>query len=223
MESNRWAEPLPAFKSKSDLVYETLRRAIAGGDLRAGERINMDELARNLGVSKIPIREAVKQLESEGLVVSRAHAGVSVAEVDLTEMRGVFLAREAIEGLVAQLAAERVTDALLADLEEVQQAMRDELAEGSMDRLPELNSRFHLTLSAGAGFRILADLTEQLLLTVRRYRVTAPKDQENWRAVIEEHDALLDALRRRDPEAAGAAARAHINAQADHEVASGSS
>ncbi|MCP9206734.1 GntR family transcriptional regulator [Streptomyces sp. NEAU-Y11] len=218
MADNSWATRLPKVKSKAELVHDTLRQAIADGDLRPGQRINMDELSRNLGVSKIPVREAVKRLESEGLVTSQLHAGVIVSEVDKTEMRGVFLAREAIEALAAQLATERVDDALLAELERVQTAMRTELDRGATDRLPELNSEFHHILSSASGYRILAELTEQLLMTIRRYRITAPRDDKNWRSVVAEHDAIVEALRARDAEAAAAAARAHTTSQAGHEM-----
>ncbi|MFF3174142.1 GntR family transcriptional regulator [Streptomyces sp. NPDC057900] len=219
MTQKSWASRLPVVKSKAEMAYDNLRQAIAGGELRPGERINMDELARNLGVSKIPIREAIKRLESEGLVTSQMHSGVAVTQVDKTEMRGVFLAREAIEGLVAKLAAERTSEGLLAALEEVQTKMRAELAAGATEHLPELNSDFHRALSEASGYRILADLTEQLLLTIRRFRIASPVDTQNWQSVVEEHDAIIEALRLGDPAAAAAAAQAHTISQAGHEVA----
>jgi DNA-binding GntR family transcriptional regulator len=205
-------------KSKADLVHESLRAAIADGDLPPGARVNMDELARNYGVSKIPVREAVKRLESEGLLTSRVHAGVTVAEVDLTEMRGVFLAREAIEVLTARLAAEKADEALITELEKVQDAMREALDRGALDRLPALNTSFHRTLASATGYRVLVELTEQLLMTVRRYRLVAPVDTMNWRSVVEEHDAIVAALREGDAAAASEAARAHTKSQADHEI-----
>ncbi|MEV6012251.1 GntR family transcriptional regulator [Streptomyces sp. NPDC051976] len=219
--AENWAARLPKVKSKADLVYDTLHQAIAGGDLRPGDRINMDELSRNLGVSKIPIREAVKRLESEGLVVAQMHAGVVVATIDKKEMRGVFLAREAIESLVARLVAERVDDEVLARLDAVQAEMRTALDGGSVDLLPQLNSDFHRVLSEASGYRILTELTEQLLLTIRRYRVIAPRDDQNWRSVVEEHDAIIEALRQHDPEAAASAAAAHTTSQAGHEMTVG--
>ncbi|MFF0483223.1 GntR family transcriptional regulator [Streptomyces sp. NPDC004435] len=218
MTTKAWAGRLPEVKSKADLVYESLRSAIAEGELRPGAKVNMDELSRDFGVSKIPIREAVKRLESEGLVVSKVHSGVTVSEVDLTEMRGVFLAREAIEGLVAGLAAANADAALISELEKTQKAMRKALDSGAMDRLPSLNSAFHHALATASGYRVLADLTEQLLMTVRRYRLTSPVDATNWRSVIEEHDAIVEALRDGDSTAATEAARAHTAAQARHEV-----
>ncbi|MER8037330.1 GntR family transcriptional regulator [Streptomyces hydrogenans] len=218
MNAMRWAGRLPLVKSKADLVHENLRAAIAGGELPPGARINMDELARNYGVSKIPVREAVKRLESEGLVVSRVHSGVTVSEVDKEEMRGVFLAREVIEGLVCRLASERADTALIEELEAAQEAMRTALAEAAIDALPELNTRFHHALATASGYRILAELTEHLLLTIRRFRITAPMDAENWRAVVEEHDAIVRALRRGDATEAALAAQAHTAAQSRHET-----
>ncbi|MFC8094560.1 GntR family transcriptional regulator [Streptomyces sp. NPDC057301] len=218
MVEKAWAERLPAVKSKADLVYDSIRSAIAEGHLRPGAKVNMDELARDFGVSKIPVREAVKRLESEGLLVSRVHAGVAVAEVDVNEMRGVFLARDAIDGLVAGLAAEKVDDALIAELEGIQQAMRKALDEGAIGRLPQLNTAFHRSLATATGYRILAELTEQLLMTIRRYRLVAPVDPMNWRSVVAEHDTIVSAVRAGDSAAAAEAARAHTAAQTRHEV-----
>ncbi|MFC8718085.1 GntR family transcriptional regulator [Kitasatospora sp. NPDC057198] len=214
---NSWAKSLPVAKSKADLAYESLHRAIAEGDLKPGERVNMDELSRALGVSKIPVREAVKRLEADGLLVSRPHAGVTVAAVDVAEMRGVFLAREAIEALVAELAAARITEERLTAVEAVQADMRAALANGELTAMAELNSRFHGLLAEAAGYRVLAELTDQLLLTVRRYRVTAPLDATSWETVAAEHEALLVAVRARDPRAAADAARLHMRSQADQE------
>ncbi|ROR46422.1 GntR family transcriptional regulator [Kitasatospora cineracea] len=216
---NSWAKSLPVAKSKADLAYESLHRAIAGGDLKPGERVNMDELSRALGVSKIPIREAVKRLEADGLLVTRPHAGPVVAGVDAAEMRGVFLAREAIETLVAELAAARITEEQLAELAEVHAGMRAALAAGGTEQLAELNSRFHRVLAEAAGYRVLAELTDQLLLTVRRYRVAAPLDTASWETVAAEHEALLTAVRSRDPRAAADAARRHMRSQAAQEPA----
>ncbi|GEB60253.1 FCD domain-containing protein [Streptomyces gardneri] len=88
---------------------------------------------------------------------------------------------------------------------------------GAIDRLSELNTSCHRALAEATGYRILADLTEQLLLTIRRYRAVAPIDEMNWRSVIE-HDGIIGALRRGDATAAADAARAHTVAQARHEV-----
>ncbi|WP_432093404.1 GntR family transcriptional regulator [Streptomyces sp. bgisy100] len=217
MGQKEWAARLPVAKSKAELVYDNLHTAIVGGALRPGERINMDELARNLGVSKIPIREAVKRLQSEGLVVSRVHSGVMVAEIDQKEIHGVFLAREAIEGLVGRLAVDNVSAKLLADLQRVQRSMRKQLDKGEVESLPELNADFHRILAEASGYRILVELTEQLLLTVRRYRLVSPTDEQAWWTVVDEHDAIIEALRGSDAEGVAEAVRAHTVSQASRE------
>ncbi|MFF7738869.1 FCD domain-containing protein [Streptomyces sp. NPDC007984] len=213
MTAMKWAGRLPAVKSKADLVYDSVRAAVASGELRPGERINMDELARAFGVSKIPVREAVKRLESEGLLISRVHSGVTVSEVDKNEIRGVFLAREAIEGLVGRLAAQNADPGLISGLQDVQRRMRAAVGAGDDQVLSALNTDFHRRLAAASGYRVLAELTEQLLLTIQRYRLIAPKDGMDWGSVVEEHEAVIRALRGGDPEAVAAAASAHTVSQ----------
>ncbi|MFF6984655.1 GntR family transcriptional regulator [Streptomyces sp. NPDC008343] len=217
--NSRWVGRLPAAKSKADLVHASLRAAIAAGELKPGERINMDELARTFGVSKIPVREAVKRLESEGLAVSRPHAGATVTALDTKEMRGVFLAREQIDGLVGELATRNMTPDLLEELVEVHLAMREAVDAGNMAELPDLNSVFHGLLATAAGYRILSELTEQLMLAIRRYRIIEPMDDQSWRSVLDEHEVIVQALGTGDAQAAAEAARAHTASQSRHEVA----
>ncbi|MFJ6987222.1 MULTISPECIES: GntR family transcriptional regulator [unclassified Streptomyces] len=223
MTATPWtAGRLPAVKSKADLVYEKLHAAIASGTLHPGERINMDEFARAFGVSKIPVREAVKRLESEGLVTSRVHSGVTVTEIDRAEIRGVFLAREAIEGLVGRLAAENAEAArapLLPGLRRTHDEMRAAVAAGDARLLSELNTRFHRLLAEATGYRILTELTEQLLLAVQRYRVVTPKNTGDWPSVLAEHEAILDALDGGDSASVAEAARRHAASQARKEAA----
>ncbi|WP_163013824.1 GntR family transcriptional regulator [Streptomyces sp. S1] len=218
MSVQKWAGRLPAVKSKADLVYDSLRAAIASGELRPGERINMEELGRTFGVSKIPVREAVKRLESENLLTSRAHAGVTVAEVDHDEIRGVFLARQAIEGLVARLAAQEGDATLVDDLSLIQEAMHRALEENGAQTLSRLNTDFHRRIAAASGYRVLVDVTEQLLLTIQRYRLVIPRDDADWRSVLEEHEIVIDSLRTGGPDTVAAAARAHTVSQSRREA-----
>ncbi|MFE9043442.1 GntR family transcriptional regulator [Streptomyces sp. NPDC007818] len=218
MNAQKWAGRLPVVRSKADLVYDSLRAAIASGELRPGERINMEELGRTFGVSKIPVREAVKRLESENLLTSRVHAGMTVTAVDPDEIRGVYLARQAIEGLVARLAAEGGDASLVDDLAVIHEAMRRALEDGGEQALSRLNTDFHRRLAAASGYRVLADVTEQLLLTIQRYRLIIPREHADWRSVLAEHDAVIEALRTGGPDAVAEAARAHTTSQARREA-----
>src|ERR1043165_7167492 len=131
---------LAGFQTKADLVYERLRDAILSGELKPGARVNVDALARQLGTSTIPLREAVQRLPTQGLVVQpNPHAGAQVAPLSLREMRGVYLARGALEGLAARVAATTVSDAELAELQEMHEQMRQRLVDGDHRDLSTLN------------------------------------------------------------------------------------
>ncbi|BCJ37048.1 GntR family transcriptional regulator [Actinocatenispora thailandica] len=211
--------PLPAVPSKADLVYEHISAEILNGALQPGQRLSMDALARTLGVSKIPIREAMLRLESHGLVVQQQHAGPTVARISAHQLRGVYLARQEIEPLAARLAAPLIDATALDRLDRLQMSMREHLLAGRLAEISPLNSAFHETVAQATGFEILVEFTERLLTAVRRYRVSAPLEADNWRRVIAEHDAIVTALRAHDADAAAVAARTHAASQADHDTA----
>lgn len=208
---------LPAYKSKSDLVYETLRAQIVGGVLRPGHKLTVDALVRDLGVSKIPIREAMQRLESHGLVVTTAHVGAVVAPLDLHEVRGAFLARQVLEARSTRLAAEAISAAQLNTLDDLHAEMRAALRAGDLRRMSDCNARFHLTIAAATGFQVFVDLTDTLLLAIWRYRAVSPLDQNSWSRVVSEHEQIMHALHDRDPAAAESAADHHLRSQTDHE------
>lgn len=210
--------PLGSFQTKADLVYERLRDAILEGDLRPGERINIDALARQMGVSKIPLREAVQRLTSQGLAVqANPHVGAHVAPLSLREMRGVYLVREALEGLAARVAAQHITSAELAELEELHGQMEFRFHQGTLAPMSDLNRRFHTTIANATRFATLRELTELTLLRVLHYRIGVLVEPA-WGQVISEHAAILDALRTRDPQAAEQAARNHVEWQLSTEL-----
>lgn len=204
---------LAGFQTKADLVYERLRDAILSGELRPGERVNVDALSRQLGTSKIPLREAVQRLTTQGLVVQpNPHAGAQVAPLSLREMRGVYLARGALEGLAARVAATTVSDAELADLQQMHEQMRQRLLDGDHRDLSALNRRFHTGIADATHYTTLRELTDLTLLRVQHYRIGV-RVEPAWEQVITEHAAILDALRRRDAGQAEQAARDHVEWQ----------
>jgi DNA-binding GntR family transcriptional regulator len=212
-------DELTGYQTKTDLVYQRLRDAILGGDLRPGARVNIDALSRQLGISKIPLREAVQRLAGQGLIVQpNPHAGAQVAPLTLREMRGVYLARGAIEGLAARVAAQTVTAGELAELEELHEQMRFQYERGRLVPMSDLNRRFHTGIATATRYATLRELTDLTLLRVLHYRVGVRVDPA-WGQVIAEHAAILDALRSRDPEAAERAARDHLEWQLGVELA----
>jgi DNA-binding GntR family transcriptional regulator len=207
---------LAGFQTKAELVYERLRDAILTGELRPGERVNIDALSRELGISKIPLREAVQRLTGQGLVVQpNPHAGAQVAPLSLREMRGVYLARGALEGLAARVAASTIGDAELAALQELHEQMRfrfDQDKPDDLAALSGLNRRFHTGIATATHYATLQELTDLTLLRVRHYRIGV-RVEPAWGQVIAEHSAILDALRRRDADGAERAARDHVEWQ----------
>lgn len=209
---------LPSVPSKADQVYDFLRENILSGMYKPDQRLSMDALAKELGVSKIPVREAIGRLEAQNLVISQQHVGPTVATVSVIQLKGVYLAREHLEPVIASLAAEKITPEQLKALDAVQADMRTELDSGRLDQLGGLNYRFHLGIAAATKFDIFVGFSEALLLSVRRHRVAEPLDASNWKSVVAEHDAILAALHARDGAAAAQAARTHATSQADHDI-----
>jgi DNA-binding GntR family transcriptional regulator len=211
--------PLSGFHTKADLVYTRLRDAILGGELKPGERVNIDALARKLGISKIPLREAVQRLAGQGLVVQpNPHSGPRVAPLSLREMRGVYLARGAVEGLAARVAAQTISAGELAELQDLNDRMRFQHERGRLEPMSDLNRQFHTGIATATRYATLRELTDLTLLRVLHYRIGVRVDPA-WGQVIAEHAVILDALRRRDPEAAERAARDHVEWQLGVELA----
>jgi len=191
-------------------VYHVLRARILQGELRIGARLVEDRLARDLGTSRMPVREALHRLEQEGLVRPQGRRGVVVARLDPGEVQEVMGLREILESHAAALAAVRVTPAGLRTLEHILARAEEALRSGELHALLQWNTRFHDEIVAASGSRRLRDLVHHLreaLLTYRELTLRGPGVPARSH---EEHAAILDALRRQDPEVAETLMRAHI-------------
>lgn len=210
---SRFGAPIAPAPSKADQVYEQICGAIVDGRLKPGDRLNVDEITRDLGVSKIPVREALQRLEARGLIVQTPYAGARVAPVSLREWKGIFLVRIELEGLAARLAAETITESDLAEIQAAHEEMTALLDAGELDQMSAQNRRFHRIIARVAGYRSLEELIEQSLLTVARYRAVIELDPAVWRQNLNEHTAIIVALATRNPIVAEAAAQAHVRNQ----------
>lgn len=204
-------------RTKTDLIRERLESDIIEGRREPGSRIVLDEVARELGVSKIPVREALSHLESQGLVVQTPHAGPRVAPLYLREFRAVYLLREETEALVARLAATSITDAAVQQMRDINEQMRAGL-KGDIGRLTELNTEFHLAIARATTYESLVEAVTQSLRTVRRYRAVVHSLATNWETAVTEHDLVLAALDSRDPGEVERVVRAHVGSQRDLEL-----
>jgi DNA-binding GntR family transcriptional regulator len=204
-------EPLAPTASKADLVYERLSASILNGTMKPLARLNADEIARRLGVSKIPVREALQRLEIQGLVTQTQHTGASVAPLSEREIAGIRYARLALDPLVARLAAEHASDAAVARVRAIQERMRLLAARRALPELDQLNRDFHAEIARATGYDVLVDLVETTLLRVRRYRAVMPISAERWNVLLVEHDTIVEAIADRSPDGAAKAALAHAS------------
>jgi DNA-binding GntR family transcriptional regulator len=189
-------------RTKQEFVYQTLRSAIMKCELSPGERLVIDDLARRLDVSAIPVREALQLLQSEGLVVSVPHVGATVGPISRESIFEVFTVMESLEIVATRGAAQRATAADLEGLAETVSAMDRALAAGRAEQWADLNTRFHLTISRLAGMPMLHEMTERVLDRwdrVRRYYFSGVLLHRVDQAQ-QEHHALLEAMKAVDIE-----------------------
>ena len=190
-------------------VTEAIRDLILAGDLPPGSRIGQEELAARFNVSRIPVREALSRLESDGLVVLKPSSGAWVARLDLQECIEIYKIRERIEPLALHEAVTHLTDEEidnLADLiERIEQAT-------SNDEFLRLDRQFHMACYRTTGLQQLGNMAERFWNTTQQYRrlfIQSSGRDNDW-VIHAEHRLIVNALRRRDAEGAGNILHEHI-------------
>jgi DNA-binding GntR family transcriptional regulator len=192
------------YMSKSDMVTALLRDQILSGELRPSGPLRQRDIAVRFGVSQTPVREALRRLESEGLVVSDTHRGATVAESKAGALEENYQIRAALESLGAMLAARVITDAQVDRLEELNATMRS-VGEDAAAYLP-LNREFHFTIYEAADSPLLLTLMRLLWKSMHGGPLVLRSHAESTR----QHQVLIDALRARDGDAAAQITRDHI-------------
>ncbi|HXH07576.1 MAG TPA: GntR family transcriptional regulator [Vicinamibacterales bacterium] len=197
--------------TKQQYAYAVLREAILRCELQPGERLVIDDLARRLRLSIIPVREALRLLESEGLVVTVAHVGATVAPISRESIVEVFTILEALEAVAARAAALAAGEADYAPLEALLGEMDAALAAGNRAAWAELNSRFHLLIGRMAAMPLLEPMLQRALDHWDRLRRHFFRDVLARRADIaqREHHELVRLMKARDLEGLERAVRAH--------------
>jgi DNA-binding GntR family transcriptional regulator len=190
-------------------VLAELRRAIVTGELRPGEQVLQDALAERFGVSRVPLREALKILEGEGHVVYQPHRGYFVAELDVDDLVEVYRLRDLLESDAVRVAVPKLT---AEDLQRLADAADDvDRADGSGDlmAMTVANRRFHFTLIEAAGMPRLARLARILWDATDAYRSLYYAERANRASVHDEHRAVVAAVRDGDAERAVELLRQH--------------
>jgi DNA-binding GntR family transcriptional regulator len=194
-------------RTAHEFVKESLRRAILRGDLSGGARLIQADLASTLNVSTTPVREALRDLATEGLITLDRHRGGVVRELNWSEMEEVRLIRQQLEPLAVRLGAERITEDELQEADRLRQRMAKERDLGNW---VELNTQFHLVFHESTGVARLAAILRSFEETSAVYVAQAQRwHPEIRRRADDEHQALIDAFRARDVERAGAVMRGH--------------
>jgi len=183
--------------TKQEFVYQTLRSAIMRGELAPGERLRTEDIAQRLGVSLIPVREALQLLQSERLVESTPHVGARVARISCASIIEVFTVMEGLELVATRTAAERMTPTHEQELTSLLASMDRALASGKYDEWSDLNTQFHLVIAAMTGMPMLQEMTDRALGQWDRVRRHYLKDVLVHRLAQaqEEHRVLVQAMR----------------------------
>jgi DNA-binding GntR family transcriptional regulator len=186
--------------TKQQYVYGRLRRAILTCDLQPGERLVIDDVARRFAVSIIPVREAIRLLQSEGLVTTVAHVGATVAPMSEDAIAEVFAILEGLEAVGTRVAAERATDADLDALAALLHAMDEALEEHDPARWADMNTEFHLAIGAIARMPVLQDMLQRAFdrwMRVRHFYFSGVLVRRAAQAQAEHRD-ILAMMRQRD-------------------------
>jgi DNA-binding GntR family transcriptional regulator len=207
--TGRGGNPPAPLDAKSP--YEVLKQSILQGELPPGQPLVEMALAARLQVSRTPIREALKRLEQDGLVV-RADRGLVVRERSPEEILDIYGARIALEASVGRIAAERRTE---YDLRVLRHLVEQSATIDDDDERVRANRQFHQAMWRASHNEALADLLERVDLHLARYPATTLSYPGRWEVAVKEHTALVDAVERRDAEAAETMARTHFTEARD--------
>jgi DNA-binding GntR family transcriptional regulator len=199
----------------ADRVFDQLRRAIIAGEIPAGSKLSEPVLAERFAVSRGPLREAIGRLESTNLVERRPNVGARVVTLSSAGLLEIYQVREALEGMAARLAAERMPDEAIQDLKDLMDQHRRDVArdfwqayfqqEGDLD--------FHYRIVVGSGNRrIMRILCDDLYHLARMYRCQFGMKSDRARDALKEHALIVDAIADRDGELAEWLMRRHVRA-----------
>ena len=196
-----------------DVVYNTLRKAILRGEFQPGERLMEIMLANKLGVSRTPVREAMRQLENEGLVIMIPRKGAQVAKITRQELNDVLEVRKSLEILAVEKACERMTPEQEAALAEAEELFNSLIGTDDITAIAEADVAFHDVIYQATGNRRLIQILNNLREQMYRFRVEHLKNKAGRLKLTEEHRAIVEAVLAKDAEAASRLTAEHIDNQ----------
>ncbi|MBR0456360.1 MAG: GntR family transcriptional regulator [Firmicutes bacterium] len=198
-------------KPLREMVYEELKMQILKGSIIPGTRMMEVELAEEMGVSRTPIREAIRKLEKEGLVTIEPRRGAYASMISTEDMVEILEVRQDLEGLAAYFAANRMSDEQMAELKEVSNNYNEAVKRGKMEDMIKYDTRFHHIIVESCRNKILVQMIEQLQELVLRFRYIYYDNFRRAENMPEEHEAIVAAISEGDADKARAAADIHID------------
>lgn len=181
-------------ETKADQIYHRIKNAILKGEFSPGEKLIIRQLAERFSTSIIPVREALKRLESDHLITVVPHTGAHVKEIDLAELRELYPLRGILEGYAVRLAAERIGTSEIAALQALIEEMDTAIEASDFVLMGELNIRFHMRLYKASGNQALIRLIEDMLQKTYLARLVFRFNPKRARKSNREHRQILDAL-----------------------------
>lgn len=195
------------YVTAQQMVEESLRRAILDGTIPPGQKLNQHELAAAYGVSRVPVREALRILEAEGLVIFHPHRGAVVAGLSAEEVEELYAMRVGLEALAARLGAEGMDSEFLLKMERAHEQMRMAALSGDIDTFLHADLEFHATHYLASGRVRLWERILQLRKASQRYIRRFWRHPDGMRWTLASHQGILEACRDRDPARAVAIVR----------------
>ncbi|AEV66793.1 GntR family transcriptional regulator [Acetivibrio clariflavus] len=201
------------YKPLREVIFDTLREAIITGELKPGERLMEVKLAEKMGVSRTPVREAIRMLELEGLVDMLPRKGAHVAELSVKDIMDVLEVRAAMDSLATRLAAERITDDEIKELRQIQAQFINYVEKNNLQGSIKKDVEFHELIYRASRNDRLLQIANNLREQVQRFRVIYLKDYSSPKNLIKEHEDICDAIAARNLDMAQEYAQIHINNQ----------
>ena len=215
MESN-FTVNMNEYLPLRDVVFNTLRQAILRGELKPGERLMEVQLANKLGVSRTPIREAIRKLELEGLVLMLPRKGAEVADITVKSLMDVLEVRKALEELAVQLCCDKITGKEIEELHRAADDFRRILkTSDDVTEIAEADVRFHDIIYLATGNQKLIQILNNLREQMYRYRVECIKRKESHPILIAEHEEIIRRIENKEKKEAADIVCRHIDNQAE--------
>ena len=196
-----------------DIVFTALREAIITGELKPGERLMEIKLANELGVSRTPVREAIRKLELEGLVIMTARKGAEVAPINEKDLMEVLEIRKTLEGFACELAAKNATKENIEHFNEINDLIDEAIRNDNIEEITKKDVEFHEAIYQITNNKRLIQMLHQLKEHIFRYRLEYIKDMKNKQTIVEEHNAIIQAIKKADEKNAKKEIEKHIEVQ----------